>query len=329
MSTLVSASVRVRWAAIGAAIAVSLGGGALGVVHATTSSGERAVFVPITPCRLFDTRADQTAGPRHVPLGGGETFTQPVRGHNGNCDVAADADGVAMNVTVVNGTVASFLTVWPADAGRPLASSLNWVANAPPTPNKVDVKLSATGTISLFNNVGTVDVLADVVGYYVDHNHDDRYYTKDQVYTKAELDNRTVRLSVDPTTAQLSQGNPLKANDCASATLNNGTMTLPLSLPIGARLLNIDIAFYDGFDSTLYRAWVQRWFPAPEGMRLDQIASTSGGAGSGGNDLVNVHVTPTTPTTVAEGEWYEILFAGMAGGANGICSVTVEYDPAP
>ncbi len=64
---------------------------------------------------------------------------------------------------------------------QPLASNLNWVPGSPPTPNKVDVKLSATGAISLYNNVGSVSVLADVVGYYADHNHDDRYYTEAEI----------------------------------------------------------------------------------------------------------------------------------------------------
>ncbi|NDD97426.1 MAG: hypothetical protein EBZ93_07990, partial [Actinobacteria bacterium] len=48
--------VRTRWAAIGAAIAVTLGGGAFGVVRATVSSGDRTAYFPITPTRVLDTR---------------------------------------------------------------------------------------------------------------------------------------------------------------------------------------------------------------------------------------------------------------------------------
>ena len=151
-------------------------------MHSSSSDGDQAVFVPITPCRLFDARADQHVGNRIAPIAASETFTQQVRGTNGNCTIPDDAVGVAMNVTAVNGSAASFLTIWPADAPTPLASSLNWVAGAPPTPNKVDVKLSANGAISLYNNTGTVDVLADVVGYY------------------AAFDNPAVRMSVNPRT---------------------------------------------------------------------------------------------------------------------------------
>lgn len=176
-----STGIRTRWAAFGAAIAVTIGGGAVGIARATISSGERAAFVPITPCRLFDTRPSDQVGPRSAPLGPGDTHTQQVTGANGNCTIPADATAVSMNVTVVQGTASSFLTLWPSDAPRPLASNLNWVPGSAPTPNKVDVKLSATGAVNVFNLDGTVHVLADVVGFYADHNHDDRYYEKSAV----------------------------------------------------------------------------------------------------------------------------------------------------
>ena len=180
---------RARWAAIGAAVAVSLGVGGVAVTNAVVSSGEKAVFIPITPCRLFDLRpAPDQVGTRGDPLGPGETYTEKVRGINGNCNIPADATAVAMNVTAVGGTADSFLTIWPSGVARPVASNLNWVPGAPPTPNKVDVKLSADGWIDLFNLAGQVSVLADVVGYYADHNHDDRYYTKAEIDAKLSSD---------------------------------------------------------------------------------------------------------------------------------------------
>ena len=159
---------RSRWAAIGAAVAVTIGiGGGIAITNAVGETGAPSAFVPITPCRLFDTRADSSVGPRKTPLTAGETFVQQVTGTNGNCTIPAGAQGVAFNVTIVNGTATSFLSVWPSDAAtKPLASSLNWLAGTPAIPNKVDVKLSADGKVSFFNNGGTVDVLADIVGYY-------------------------------------------------------------------------------------------------------------------------------------------------------------------
>jgi hypothetical protein len=46
---------RSRWAAVSAAVAVTIGIGGLGVAHAVTTGGTPSAFVPVTPCRLFDT----------------------------------------------------------------------------------------------------------------------------------------------------------------------------------------------------------------------------------------------------------------------------------
>jgi hypothetical protein len=185
---------RARWAAVGAAIAVSIGGGGIAISQAAVSSGERSVYTPIVPCRAFDTRSGvENVGSRSTPIGAGQTLTQQITGANGNCTtpIPADASAVAMNVTVVGGTESSFLTIWPSDVTpRPVASSLNWLAGDPPTPNNVDTKLSATGQINLFNHVGDVDVLADIVGYYSDHNHDDRYYPRAETYNRTEVDSQ-------------------------------------------------------------------------------------------------------------------------------------------
>jgi len=155
-----------HWA-IGGAIAVSLGlGGVLTMVNAG-GAGQASTLVPITPCRLVDTRADQTVGTRNSALGAGEVADFAVWGTNGNCTIPATATGIASNITSVNGTSASYLTIYPGDAARPLSSNLNWTAASAPTPNQVTVGLSATGGIKAFNNAGTVDVVIDIVGYYV------------------------------------------------------------------------------------------------------------------------------------------------------------------
>ncbi len=153
---------RSRWAAIGAAVAVTLGSG--GLVVAQAASGNASSFVPITPCRLLDTRSG--IGGRTTPLGAKETYTVTVRGTNGNCTIPADATGVSANVTTLDGTRTSFLTIFPADANQPNASSNNWVSGQGATPNKVDAKLSADGRVKLFNDAGTVNVIIDVVGFY-------------------------------------------------------------------------------------------------------------------------------------------------------------------
>ncbi len=78
---------------------------------------------------------------------------------------ASGAKAVVVNVTVVNPTAASALTVWPDGTTRPLASDLNFVPGQT-VPNLVVVKLSATGQIDIFNGVGSTQVIVDVVGWY-------------------------------------------------------------------------------------------------------------------------------------------------------------------
>jgi hypothetical protein len=128
-----------------------------------------STFVPIANCRLFDTRPGvDNVGPRATPIGAGDAnvHTQQVTGTNGNCTIPAGAVGVSMNVTVISPTAQSNLRVFPGDVPTPLASNLNWLAGQAPTPNKVEVKLSPDGKVKIFNFSGSVDVLADVIGYY-------------------------------------------------------------------------------------------------------------------------------------------------------------------
>ena len=187
-------TIRSRWAALGAAVAVSLGAGGIGITQATTSSGERPIYVPIEPCRLADTRpAPTTVGPRATPLGAGETYKLSGWGSVGDCTLPTGTTGLSLNVTAVGATLPTFLTLFPGDASLPDASHLNPIPGAPPTPNAVNVDLDTSGEFNIYNLQGLVNVIIDVVGYYDDHHHDDRYYQKSEVDTaladqKGEID---------------------------------------------------------------------------------------------------------------------------------------------
>lgn len=171
---------RSRWAAIGAAVAVCLGAGGIGITQAATSSGERAIYKPIEPCRLIDTRPDTTVGARSTPLTAGD-ITLSGWGSVGNCTLPSGTTGLSLNVTAISPTLPTFLTLYPTGTTRTDASHLNPVPGDFATPNAVNVDLNATGQFNVFNLQGAVDVIIDVVGLYDDHDHDDRYYTKDQV----------------------------------------------------------------------------------------------------------------------------------------------------
>jgi hypothetical protein len=161
-----SALTRSRWAAIGAAVAVSLGAGGIGLIaHAANSTPSS--FVQITPCRLFDTRpAPLNVGDRNTPLNAGEDFVRQVTGANGACTIPANATAISYNLTVPNG-LDGYLTIYPADAARPNSSSINPVTGQGVKVNGGIVGLSATGAITLFTLRGPLNALLDITGYFL------------------------------------------------------------------------------------------------------------------------------------------------------------------
>lgn len=124
-------------------------------------------YEPLSPARLLDTRPNtatidgQMAG--GGALGAASTLSLPVLGRGGvpTINVAA----VVLNVTVTSPSTTSYLSVFPAGESPPNASNLNYIAGQT-VPNLVIVKLGTGGHVGLFNEAGTVHVLADVVGWF-------------------------------------------------------------------------------------------------------------------------------------------------------------------
>ena len=152
------------------ALTMILAGGALlgAVAIGATGTGTSSVLVPITACRLLDTRpAPLTVGTRSTPIGANQTVTFQVTGTNGDCTIPGSATAIAANVTAVNPTAPSYLTVFPGDASKPNSSNLNWNASSPPTPNQITVALASDGSIKMFNLSGSIDIVVDIVGYFI------------------------------------------------------------------------------------------------------------------------------------------------------------------
>jgi hypothetical protein len=230
-----------------------------------------------------------------------------------------------MNVTTVNATATSFLTIWPADAAQPLASNLNWVAGSPPTPNKVDVKLSADGRIKLFNNGGTVDVLADIVGYYADHNHDDRYYTKSEVDDRIADDDKLRIAITAPSAIVLRETpgfpgvvSPIAISDCIG---NSGVPPegrIPLTIPADVTALSVAVNVLDGTGIV------------PIDVKLLKLTLTSAGLTSTTLDSESFPGDQTGvvlhsgldfgfPGPIDGNSSYEVSITGLGGAHNAYC----------
>jgi hypothetical protein len=76
----------------------------------------------------------------------------------------ADAKDVVVNITAVNPTQNTFLTVFPSSP-RPAVADLN-PSLGEIKGNLTTAAISANGTITIYNNSGSVDVVVDVLGWY-------------------------------------------------------------------------------------------------------------------------------------------------------------------
>ncbi len=118
-------------------------------------------FVPVTPCRVIDTRNANGAfgGPF---LAGGSTRAVPIQ--SSPCGIPASAQAYSLNTTVVPRTsTLGYLTVWPAGQAQPAVSTLNSpdgsvLANATIVP-------AGAGGVDVFATNDT-DLLIDINGYF-------------------------------------------------------------------------------------------------------------------------------------------------------------------
>ena len=121
-------------------------------------------YVPLTPQRVFDTR-DGTGG-RLGPLGPDESWSFSFASA---FDVPDDAVAAVINLTSVDATAPTYVTVWPAGEARPLAANLNPVPGMA-VPNMVVGRLGTNSAIALYNYAGAVHLVADLVGYFRSDN---------------------------------------------------------------------------------------------------------------------------------------------------------------
>ena len=136
--------------------------GGIGVLPISGST-----YNPVTPYRISDTRAgsgEPNSGQSIGPLG---TLNVQVSGTGTGSDgvPATGATAVALNLTAVAPTRAGYLTAWPVGLARPVASNLNFTSGQT-VANMVVLPLGASGQVSIFNGLGSTNVVVDVVGWF-------------------------------------------------------------------------------------------------------------------------------------------------------------------
>lgn len=130
------------------------------VTPAGGSSTMAGRLTAVAPARLFDTR-----DPGHSRIGSRSTLRIPMAGRQGL--PAGGMQAVALNLTVTNPTMQSFLTAYPTGTSLPGVSNLNF-SPGETRANRAIVPLGADGSITLYNRDGFTDAVVDVTGWFAD-----------------------------------------------------------------------------------------------------------------------------------------------------------------
>jgi uncharacterized repeat protein (TIGR03803 family) len=123
-------------------------------------------FVPVTPCRLYDTRTE-SGGDGPIQGGTFQFFNLPQLAELGkNCPAfsLASASAYSLNVTVVPQGLLDYLTIWPAGRPLPVVSALNSY-DARVKAVAAIVQAGASQAVSVFVT-GTTDVILDIDSYF-------------------------------------------------------------------------------------------------------------------------------------------------------------------
>jgi len=119
-------------------------------------------FVPITPCRVADTR--NASGPLGGPqLSGGTIRTFPIA--DSTCGVPSTAQAYSVNLAAVPVGPLGYLTLWPAGRSQPVSSTLNSLDGRVKSSAAI-VVAGAGGAVNIFASNATHIVL-DINGYFV------------------------------------------------------------------------------------------------------------------------------------------------------------------
>ena len=118
-------------------------------------------FVPVTPCRVVDTR--QAIGAFGDPTMTDDSFRSFPIPQSG-CGIPATAQAYSLNVTVVPKGPLPFLTLWPAGQPRASVSTLN-AFSGNVVANAAIVPAGTNGAVSVYVTNAT-DVILDINGYF-------------------------------------------------------------------------------------------------------------------------------------------------------------------
>ena len=125
-----------------------------------TTSGTAGVFRAVAPLRVLDTRTTGAS-----PIGAGHALDVQVTGRGGV--PATGVSAVLVNLTTTNATAPGWVAAYPSGTALPPTSAIDFAA-AQTVANRAIVGVGTAGKITIFNALGSTDVLVDVGGWFAD-----------------------------------------------------------------------------------------------------------------------------------------------------------------
>lgn len=135
------------------------------VIDAFGTVASSAAYVPVTPARMLETRTGPGLGTIDGisngtgPARPGETITVPISGRAGT---PATATSATLTIIATESGGVGYVTVWPCDAPRPVASTLNITPGAT-VANSLIARLDPQGRVCLSSSTDT-HLVVDISG---------------------------------------------------------------------------------------------------------------------------------------------------------------------
>lgn len=295
-------------------------------------------FVPVTPCRLIDTRKGN-------PIQGGtsQNFVVP---QLGGCNIPTNAAAYSLNVTVSPHGPLGYLTIWPQGEIQPFVSTMN----SPDGRTKANAAIVPSGNNAVSVYVtDTADLILDIDGYFASANSQTyEFYplAPCRVADTRQGSNQPQGLGPPSLVAKQQRDLPILSSSClqgianplaysfnvtvvpnpagqplgyltvwpagqtqpAVSTLNNPTATVVANAAIVPAASNGDIDVY-AYSSTDLIIDINGYFAAPgqNGLSLYPVAPcraldtrSNGGQPFMGPKVVNVEGSPCAPPSNAQ-----------------------------
>lgn len=251
----------------------------------SNSGGTGALlFVPITPCRVADTRTGQgftgAFGPPEIPNQGTRNF--PIQ--SSACNIPTTALAYSLNITAVPDASLAYLTVWPQGQNQPTVSTLN--SDGRIKANAAIVPAGGSGTnggVSVYAYNST-NVILDIDGYFVPVGTSGAlsfYPLTPCRLVDTRSSNGTGPLAGPSLTAQVSRSFPIKSttNACSS------------SIPANAQAYSLNVTALPSNGSSLL--YLTTW---PTGATMPNASTLNATTGT---YTANAAIVPASGTNGA------------------------------